>query len=146
MKKYQQQKDQKGCGIACLANLLDKSYDSVKKDFEKKFYKIDRGVKMFDIVNYLRLCGLEYKSKFFNQNKKYEYNKKEGSKFSRILGSITLIAKSEKYKVGHYLLRINNGWVDPWINFVPLDKAKAGIRKKLPGNAWYVLYPLDKII
>ncbi len=144
MKKYQQQKDQKGCGIACLANLLNMSYEETKKDFEVKFYKIDRGVKMFDIVNYLKSHGLEYKSKFFNQNRKYEYNKREGSKFSKIQGSITLIAKSEKYKVGHYLLRIKNGWVDPWINFVPLEKAKAGIRKKLPGNAWYVLYPLDK--
>lgn len=143
MKKYQAQKDLKGCGIACIANLLNKSYDWVKEDFEKKFYKIDRGVKIFDIVNYLKFHNLEYKSKFFNQNKKYNYNKREGSKFSKIPNSITLIAKSEKYKVGHYLLRIDGGWVDPWINFVPLGEAKAGIRRRLPGNAWYVLYPID---
>jgi hypothetical protein len=144
MKKYQQQKDLKGCGIACIANLLGEKYESVKSDFEEKFYKIDGGVKMFDIVNYLNLKGLKYKSKFFNQNKKCEYNRKEGLKFSRIPNSITLIAKSEKYKVGHYLLRVKKGWVDPWINFTTLDKARAGIRKKLPGNAWYVLFPIDK--
>ena len=36
MKKFQHQKDLNGCGIACLANLLNKQYDAVKKDFESK--------------------------------------------------------------------------------------------------------------
>lgn len=46
MKKLRHQKDLNGCGIACLANLLDKSYDWVKKDFENKFYKIEKGIKV----------------------------------------------------------------------------------------------------
>lgn len=142
MKKLQHQKDINGCGIASLANLLDKDYSLVKKDFEKKFYTIERGIKMFDIVNYLKTKNINYKSKFFNQNKKYEFNKKEGSKYSKIIGSITLIAKNKKYPIGHYLLRVKNGWVDPWYN-LPDKDIKAGIRKKLPGNPWYVLYPLD---
>ncbi|MDB5266228.1 MAG: hypothetical protein JWN89_43 [Parcubacteria group bacterium] len=141
-KKWQHQKDLNGCGIACLANFLDKPYDTVKKDFESKFYTIERGVKIFDIVNYLKTKNINYKSKFFNQNKKYEFNKKEGGKYSKIIGSITLIAKNEKYPVGHYLLRVKDGWVDPWHN-LPDRNIEAGIRKRLPGNPWYVLYPLD---
>ena len=145
MKTFQHQKDLKGCGIACIANLLNKTYDEVKRDFENKFYKIDRGVKIFDIVNYLKTLGLEYKSKFFNQSEEHKHKRNEASTFSHIPNSITLIAKSDVYIVGHYLLRIENGWIDPWINirFAPLAHAKAGVRKELPGNAWYVLYPID---
>lgn len=140
MKKLQHQKDLNGCGIACLANLLDKPYDTVKKDFEKKFYTIERGVKIFDIVNYLKTQKLEYKSKFFNHNK---FNKEEADKFSKIPGSITLIVKNEKYPIGHYLLRIKNGWVDPWFDLPSIDKVRAGVRKELPGDPWYVLYPIS---
>ncbi len=141
--KPQHQKDLNGCGIACLANLLDKDYDIVKKDFEKKFYTIEKGTKMFDIVNYLKTQKLNYKSKFFNQNKKYKLNKVEADKFSRIPGSITLIAKNEKYPIGHYLLRTKNGWIDPWYDFPSIDNVKVGVRKELPGNPWYVLYPIE---
>lgn len=66
MKKLQHQKDMNGCGIACLANLLNKPYATVKKDFESKFYTIEKGTKMFDLVSYLNSKGLNYKSKFFN--------------------------------------------------------------------------------
>ncbi len=141
-KKLQHQKDLNGCGIACLANLLGKPYDSVKKEFESKFYTIERGTKMFDLVNYLKLHKLNYQSKFFNQNKKYKFNKEEGDKFSRIPGSITLIVKNEKYTVGHYLLRVKNGWMDPWFDFPSIDKVRAGVRQELPSNPWYVVYPL----
>lgn len=139
--KFQHQKDINGCGIACLANLLDKSYDWVKKDFESKFYTIEKGVKIFDMVKYLKIHNFDYSSKFFNQNKKYKLTIKETDKLSKIEGSITLIVKNNKYPVGHYLLRIKNGWIDPWYDFPSIDKVRAGIRKELPNNPWYVLYP-----
>lgn len=138
---YQHQKDLNGCGIACIANLLDKPYDWVKKDFEKKFYTIEKGIKIFDIVNYLKTHKLEYKSRFFNQNKKHKSNKADAGKFSKIQNSITLIAKNEKYPIGHYLLRTGRGWVDPWYDFPSIHKVRAGIRKTLPADPWYVLYP-----
>ena len=87
--------------------------------------------------------GLKYESKFFNQNKKYTYDKVEGNKYSKIPGSITLIYKSEKYPTGHYLLRVKNGWVDPWYNLPSIDNVKADIRKSLPTNPWYVIYPVE---
>ena len=139
-KQLQHQKDLNGCGIACLSNLLDKPYDVVKKDFESKFYTIERGVTMFDIVNYLKTQGLEYKSKFFNHSKKLNLN--EANKYSRINNSITLITKSSKYPIGHYLLRTKSGWIDPWFNLPSIDNVRAGIRKELPNAPWYVLYPL----
>lgn len=135
---YQHQKDINGCGIACLANLLNKEYDFVKKDFEKKLYPIDKGINVADMVWYLKTQKLEYSSKFFNQK---TINSKEASAYSKINHSITLIAKSEKYPIGHYLLKVEGGWVDPWYNLPSIDNVHAGLRKKLPANPWYVLYP-----
>jgi len=142
MKTIQHQKDLKGCGIACMANLLGKPYDSVKNDFEKNFYTIKKGVNIVDMVRYLERSGRNYKSKFFNQKK---FSKTEADKFSKIEGSITLVAKSEKYPVGHYLLKAENGWVDPWYNHPSIDKVHAGIRQTLPANPWYVLYPVAEL-
>lgn len=114
----------------------------VKQDFEKKFYKVVKYTFVKDLKKFLNDSGLEYESKFFNQNKKYAYNKIEGDKYSKITGSITLIYRNEKYPTGHYLLRVKNGWVDPWYNLPSIDNVKAGIRKQLPGSVWYVLYPV----
>jgi len=138
---YQHQKDLNGCGLACLANLLNQPYDKVKKDFESKFYPIKNGIKIFDIVRYLETKGFFYKSKFFNQNPKHQKTTGEEEEFTKIVGSIILIVKNDAYPVGHYLLRVKNGWVDPWYNFPSIDNVHAGIRTKLPNNAWYVLYP-----
>ena len=143
-KIWQHQKDINGCGIACIANLLDVPYYDVKKDFESKFCSTERSTKIFDIVSYLKIYKREYKSKFFNQNVKYELDRESADKFSRIPGSIILIKKNAKYPLGHYLLRTQNGWVDPWYDFPCIDNVTAGIRKKLPGDPWYVLYPVNE--
>lgn len=135
--KYIHQHDLNGCGVACLANLLDQGYEETKTEFEKHFYKIDRGIKVFDLVKFLHFKGLSYSSKFFNHNK---FNAKEADSFSRLPNSITLIRKNEKYPVGHYLLRVENGWIDPWINYPSIDNVHADLRKELPGDPWYVLY------
>ena len=140
MNKWQHQKDINGCGIACLANLLNTPYDKVKKDFEKKFYNIDRGINIADMVRYLKIHNLDYRSKFFNTN---NYNASEAGKYSKITNSITLIVKSDKYPIGHYLLRTEEGWVDSWYNLPSIDNVHAGIRKKLPSNPWYVLCPIS---
>jgi hypothetical protein len=139
--KLVHQKDGYGCGLACLANLLKSDYDSVKKDWEKDFYKLEKATYVADVVKFLNSRGLNYKSKFFNQNKKYEYKKEEAKEFSKIENAIILIFKNEIYPAGHYLLRVKNGWVDPWFNYPSIDNVHAGIRKELPGNVWYVIYP-----
>jgi hypothetical protein len=138
MTKYQHQKDINGCGIACLANLLEEDYGAIKEDFETKFYPIKEGIKIFDMIRYLKIKNLNYASKFFN---KKGFDPAEANKFSKIKDSITLITKSEKYPMGYYFLRTKEGWVDTWYNFPSIDNVHAGVRNKLPENPWYVLYP-----
>jgi len=136
--KYTHQYDLNGCGIACLANLLEQSYEEVKADFENSFYKIDRGIKVFDLVLYLKYRGRLYQSEFFNP-KNIDIDK--AIKTASTIGSITLIHKSSIYPVGHYLLRTAEGWVDSWINFPSINNVHSGIRDILPGNPWYILIP-----
>ena len=141
MKVYQHQKDMNGCGIACLANLLELPYDKVKKDFEKRFYTIEKGINIADMARYINLKQKrKYVSKFFN---KKTYDAKEAKQYSEIDKSITLIVRSEKYRVGHYLLRDGGAWVDSWVNFPSIDNVHAGLRSKLPENVFYVLYPIE---
>ena len=99
----------------------------VKKDFEKKFYPIDKGINIADMVRHLKTNKLDYTSKFFNTK---NYNASEANKYSKLENSITLIVKSEKYPVGHYLLRTKNGWIDSWYNLPSIDNVHAGLRKK----------------
>ena len=69
MKKYIHQHDINGCGIATMANLLNLTYQEVKKEFEANFYPIIRGVKVTDIVRYLKLKGMNYKVQHINEKK-----------------------------------------------------------------------------
>jgi hypothetical protein len=133
--KIQQQQDSNGCGIACLANLLNQPYKEVKREFEYDFYSIDSGIKIFDIMRYLEMKKLSYQCAFLNQNPKYHTKNQNKKTLSKIPGSITLIAKNSTYPVGHYLLRTSKGWIDPWYNFPDIHTPYAGIRRKLPGEA-----------
>lgn len=137
-KKFQHQHDLNGCGIACLANLFDENYEDVRVDFEKNFYKINRGVKVFDLTKFLNSKDYKYSNKFFNHN---NYNRIEAMNYASILNSITLIRKNDKYPVGHYLLKVEDGWIDPWLNYPSIDNVHAGLRNELPGEPWYVVYP-----
>jgi len=61
-------------------------------------------------------------------------------------GAIVLLRRSKVYPVGHYLIRHNDQWMDPWMN-LPQDnditRAISGYRKELPGKPMYILIPLD---
>jgi hypothetical protein len=120
--------------------LLEKDYSQVLEKFERDFYQVTRGIKVFDLVKFINNTGLNYTNRFFNHN---DYNKEEAVRFSMIPNSITLIRKNEKYPVGHYLLRIEGGWVDPWVNYPSINIVHAGVVAELPGEPWYVAYPND---
>jgi predicted double-glycine peptidase len=84
--KYQNQHDLNGCGIACLANLFNKDYEQSRTEFEKNFYKINRGIKVSDLTKFINLAGNNYATKFFNHD---NYNKIEAIKCASILNSIS---------------------------------------------------------
>ncbi|MFH1400687.1 MAG: hypothetical protein ABIH41_04145, partial [Nanoarchaeota archaeon] len=63
----------------------------------------------------------------------------------RKVGTIVFIKPSDRYPAGHYLLRVASGWMDPWINLPSVAPARAGIRKRLPGAAQWVLFRIGSV-
>ncbi|MBS3093656.1 hypothetical protein J4456_03710 [Candidatus Pacearchaeota archaeon] len=123
------QEDLMGCGIACAAVILNKSYDSTKKLFNKN-HAISRGYYCGKIVKVLN----RPKKEFYKFAKVNDRNKK----FLQENGTI-IFTKGNKYPLGYYLIKTRRGWMNPWINFPKLS-AESGFQKKLPGKAAWIIF------
>ena len=125
-----------GCGIACLAFALGITY----KQAEARLGKAQSSSNRFwvkDLQGALNSNGLAYSRNYVTTRihpRIYEE------------GAIVLIRRSSVYPAGHYLIRHQGTWMDPWIN-LPTNRdilqATSGFRTELPGHAMYVLLPLD---
>jgi len=134
--KLVHQQDGLGCSFACLASLLGISYKKVLclVDDGKNKAK-HRGLYCRDIVNTLRANGFT--------DVYFQYLKPKRKRGIYRDGTIIFIKKSKRYPAGHYLLRTNDKWMDPWLNFVndsDVALAKAGYRKRLPGVPIYAIF------
>ncbi len=132
------QKDDFGCGIACVAFICNVSYDHAKN----RYFKFPEDAE--SIGFYCR--DLVYSLSKAEKNYKYKYHKR---KMQWKEGMIIYIKRSKKHPAGHYLVRTKNGWMDPWINFDRLNEktnnvknARSGFRQRLPGTPQYVIYPV----
>ena len=125
-----------GCSVACAAAVMGVSYQealAVFSDGQEKALKV--GFYCREIVEALGKVGLKYEYKRFNATQHRNLHKS---------GTIVFLRKSEKYPTGHYLVRHNRLWMDPWINLTKdttIAKAKAGFRKRLPGKPIYIIFP-----
>ncbi|MFH1694410.1 MAG: hypothetical protein ABH880_01465 [Patescibacteria group bacterium] len=124
-----------GCAIACCASRAGSSYRKMRalfeggdiKDWTTGFYTKDIKKALNKVGIPVEGCGA----------------KDWGNK--RIpVGSIVFIERSKKYPAGHFLLKTENGWMDPWINFPHMKPAKSGFRKKLPGKVYWVIDTRDR--
>jgi hypothetical protein len=133
MKYPIKQEDEYGCSVACLANFLNTDYDSTKLLFDKdKAGTVGYACK--EIVNALSKKGIE---------SNYRYLKPRLRTTIYEDGTIVFIKRCTRYPTGHYLLRSNGKWIDPWVNF-QVDKniknAIAGCRLRLPGKPIYAIF------
>jgi hypothetical protein len=134
MRKSITQEFDYGCGIACFAFALHLTYKQAvdylgpKQATSTRFW-----IKDFRVA--LNKSGSAYKSRYVKPRLRRTIYQE---------GAIVLIRRSKHYPSGHYLIRHNNHWMDPWIN-LPYDKninhAKSGFRRQLPGSPMYVLLP-----
>lgn len=119
-----------GRGVACVAFVLSTSYQCSLKLFNAGKNKVNtKGFLCREIVNILNNAGLNYHYKYVSSKIR------EKIYTSR---TIVFIKRSKKYPAGHYLVRKNNKWMDPWINF-PHKNIKAGFRARLPGRPIYAI-------
>jgi len=121
-----------GCGIACYAFVLGISYKEAEVRLGPKQAKSERfWVK--DLTNALNKADLHYERKYIKPHVKPLIYKH---------GVIVLLGRSKDYPVGHYLVRYNNTWMDPWINLPDnrnIHEAKSGFRNALPGIPKYAI-------
>ncbi len=129
------QEEPMGCGIACVACVLGKSYQETKKLFENSELSSSRGFYCIELVKALLKEKLTYTYKKFNRNNEAKLREN---------GVIVFIERSNAYPLGHYLTKTEKGWMNPWINFPCIAPAKAGLQRKLPGTPQWVIYPLKQ--
>ena len=121
-----------GCAIACVAFLLGISYKNAKEMFRHPEHSFTRGFYCGEITRVLNKGGLNYVfSKIKNEQVKIINN----------LGVIVFTERNKDYPGGHFLVRVKNGWMNPWINFPNITPAKSGFQKNLPGNIQWIICP-----
>ena len=128
------QEDGLGCAVACVAFVLNIPYQEALKLFEDGERRVREDTNFYcpELVKILNGKGLNYTWK--------KLNKENIDVIAKNL-SIVFIKRSSKYKVGHFLSRNKDKWMDPWINF-PKQETEAGFRDELPGEPTYSVYPL----
>ncbi len=136
MIKYIKQEDAMGCGVACVAYVLRISYQEALMLFGKKHRKEAQGFTSKDITQALKRGGVTYKSVYVGRehSPKIENN------------SIIYVPKCDYFLYGHYLVKIQNGYMDPFINLHESNddytKARAGLRKIVPSKISMKIIPV----
>ncbi len=127
------QEDSYGCGIACVAFICGVSYKAAKHNYFEGKKAGTRGYLCKDLVYALSITKKKYKYSYIKRRTSFKEN------------TIVFIKRSKRYPIGHYLVRVKNSWMDPWLNFdatkPEIKKAKSGFRKKLPDRAIYKISP-----
>lgn len=131
------QLDDYGCGVACVSFITQKEYSNVVKVLGKKRAQT-KGFYCKDLVAALKHFKFDYTRKYLKQPLRTKLYQE---------GTIALIKKSKRYPAGHYLVRHNRQWMDPWINLLfdhEIAHAKSGFRKRLPGKPIYVIFRTEE--
>ena len=126
------QLDEYGCGVACVAFLLDLPYrsalDLLGAERARTF-----GFLCSELAGALGVHGRPY------------YARSVNLRLPRMPeGSIAFVPPSSVYPAGHYLARHAGRWADSWANF-PVNRdiraAVAGYRRSLPSRPSWGLLP-----
>ena len=124
-----------GCGVACVAFAANIPYRHASRLLgEERAAHI--GFFCKELVVSLNKLGLSYEFKYLKPRLRAKIYQE---------GVIVFIRRSKQYPSGHYLIRHNGSWMDPWINLhatKDVSNASSGFRKRLPGNAVYAIFPI----
>jgi hypothetical protein len=121
-----------GCAAACIASLAGLNYQQALGMFENPALAWIRGFYCNEVIQALNKMGFQYLFDEFDFSKHSELLKKEGS--------IVFVAPCQSYPAGHFLLRLKDGWMNPWANFPQMNNVQASVEKILPGEISYIIY------
>lgn len=122
-----------GCAVACVAARCGITYSQALRLFEKEEFAWTRGYYCPEVVAALARAGLL----------SYSYVAFRASKHAGVLespGTVAFLAPSSRYPAGHYVLRVKDGWMNPWVNFPLINPARAALVKELEGKVAYVIF------
>lgn len=120
------QKDEWGCGIACVASLLSISYEEaywcLRNQKGESISGGNPGLELHHIALALQAYGFKVVADW-----------EEAPEYP--VRTILFVEGPEPYDGGHYILRVTKGWMDPWRNINrPSEKRKAGVIKNYPAG------------
>lgn len=115
-----------GCGPACVAVRMGITYAKALELFTHPHHAWTQGYYCSEITEALSRGGFKY---VFSEFRKYSHKQ-----YLQKNGSIAFIAKSDLYPAGHFLLKVSDGWMNPWINFPHLMPIRFGIQKNCLGK------------
>lgn len=121
-----------GCGVACVAYVLNKSYIETLKLFTNPEAAYSNGYYCEDLIEALN-----------RENRKYEYRICASLSDEQLKsdGVIVFCAPCPQYPFGHYLTKTEGGWMNPWINCPVITPAKSGFVAKPPSDPAWIIYP-----
>ena len=128
------QKHAFGCGAACVAFASRLPYEKIIEVLGENEAN-ERGFYCKELVGALQTLGKEYE---------YKYIKPHILLCLEKPGTIVFMKRGKIYTAGHFVVRSEKGWMDPWINFSEnqdISKAKSGFRKELPEKPIYAILP-----
>ena len=121
-----------GCGVACVAARCGVSYQTALDFFERREFAWTRGYYCVEVVKALAKFGFKYAFKAYVPVKDVS--------LARVVGTIVFVEPCHAYPAGHYLVRTETGWMNPWSNFPQMVPVKASVQKKLAGKISYLVY------
>lgn len=126
-----------GCAVAYLAFVLQISYTRSLKLLKKR-QRIYKGSYCRELLSVLQENKQEYVYNYLSKKRLWNLSKDL---------TIVYTKKSQEYPGGHFLVRFNSRWMDPWVNFqvtAKVSEAKSSFRNNLPGEPIYALFPTCK--
>jgi hypothetical protein len=120
-----------GCAVACVAARCAMTYRQALSHFNEPKNAWTRGFYCSEVIAALERAGKNYRSEAFDPIRHASALKRDGT--------ILFLGASDRYPAGHYILRTDRGWMNPWINFPRMLPARAGFQTRPPGIPSYVL-------
>ena len=122
-----------GCAVACVASQCGLDYTQALRLFEQEKYAWTRGFYCTEVVEAFAKAGRKYDFAVFRASKHRE--------ILEVPGTVLFLDPSDQYPSGHYVLRIEDGWMNPWVNFPQMNPVRAAVVHELAGKVGYVVFP-----
>lgn len=126
------QKHTLGCGVACVAYLLNTTYNKALKLFNEPRNAATVGYYCDEIVKALDQAGHKYHFSNYDDNSPLPNR------------CIVFVKDAKQYAMGHYLARRSGGaWMNSWINCPIIAPTTSAFQEMLPGKPAWVIQPLN---